>query len=316
MENIFRSIAAWQAAGKKTALAVVIETWGSAPRRAGSLMAIADDGRFEGSVSGGCVEGTVIAEAEALLKNGERSKRLSFTVSSEQAWGVGLACGGQIEIQLAALPAKLEEQINLFLDAIALRKAGNLMIDLSSGHLNFREDTPQESLACDTASLLLPVRPKKWLIIIGAVHIAQHLAPMAESTGYDVSVLDPRAAFTESRQFGEAELIEDWPDEYLASAKIDDRTAIVTLTHDPKIDDAALTLALTSAAFYIGCLGSKKTHAARIGRLQKAGLEPSRTDRIHGPVGLDIGAKTPAEIAISIMAEMTLALRQGAEATR
>jgi xanthine dehydrogenase accessory factor len=156
--------------------------------------------------------------------------------------------------------------------------------------------------------------PPLRLILVGAVHIAQALVPMAQLAGYDVAVIDPRSAFGSSERFPGVTLSNDWPDEAMAQMKPDLRTAVVTLTHDPKIDDPALVSALKSDVFYIGALGSKKTHAARLERLTAAGFGPDDFARIHGPVGLSIGAKSPAEIAISILAQMTAALRQPAPA--
>ncbi|NVJ96816.1 MAG: XdhC family protein [Alphaproteobacteria bacterium] len=303
MEKIFASLAKWHQEGMKTALAVVTRTWGSAPRGVGSLMAIAKDGRFEGSVSGGCVEGTVIAEALALIEAGG-TKCLSFTVASEQAWEVGLACGGQIDIQVVALGGAVDKQANSIIAAITNRQCGRIAFSLVQGTFNFLEEKQIDIIQISEEILSLKLEPKCRLVLIGAVHIAQYLAPMAIETGFDVTVIDPRATFTESRDFGAATIVEDWPDEVFARQAADDHTAIVTLTHDPKIDDAALAPALKSSAFYIGCLGSKKTHAARLSRLQDAGFGAESLGRIHGPVGLNIGAKNPAEIAVSILAEI------------
>lgn len=176
-----------------------------------------------------------------------------------------------------------------------------------------------EVLASDRAAIvagpdgdwfLNPFNPPLRLVIVGAVHIAQPLARMAALAGYDVTVIDPRTSFASENRFPDIDLRHDWPDEALAALAPDTRTAVVTLTHDPKLDDPALQTALKSAAFYIGALGSKKTHAARVARLKEAGFEDVDIARIHGPVGLSIGAKSPAEIAISIMAQMTGVLRQ------
>lgn len=150
--------------------------------------------------------------------------------------------------------------------------------------------------------------PPLELVIVGAVHIAQALAPMATIAGYAVTIVDPRGAFADEARFDALPLIRQWPDEALRAAVIGERTAIVTLTHDPKLDDAALTAALASPAFYIGALGSKKTQVARHARLERAGFDTAAIGRVHGPVGLDIGAKSPAEIAIAILAEMTAVL--------
>lgn len=308
MKKIFSSLLAWQEVGLKTALAVVTKTWGSAPRRVGSLMAIASDGRFEGSVSGGCVEGTVIAEANVLAGSGG-SKLLKFTVSSEQAWEVGLACGGQIEIMIVGFAGDIAQACSCILEALAHRNSGTISLALGEGALAFSPGDPT-ALSIGDHSLTLPVEPKRQLFIIGAVHIAEYLCVMADAAGYAVTIIDPRAAFSESRNFGACDLITDWPDEFLKGNCPDSRTAVVTLTHDPKIDDAALVPALASDAFYIGSLGSRKTHAARLARLREADLGGDTLARIHGPVGLNIGAANPAEIAVSILAEMTQTLRQ------
>lgn len=154
-----------------------------------------------------------------------------------------------------------------------------------------------------------PFNPPLRLVIVGAVHIAQSLAPMAMTAGYDVTVVDPRGAFATEERFVGVRLIDEWPDDALAALAIDARTAVVTLTHDPKLDDPALAVALRSAAFYVGCLGSRKTHAARVKRLAANGFAEGEINRIHGPVGLAIGAQTPVEIALSILAQMTAELR-------
>jgi len=315
MQQIFQTLCDWQSAGSAVTLAVVTKTWGSAPRRAGSLMAIAADGRFEGSVSGGCVEGDVIAEAGTLAQSvdGEKgggSKKLSFTVSSKDAWQVGLACGGEIEITLVALPHAASGALQAVIKAIDERGAGIIGFDLATGAAIFGPGTMENAATVDATTLRLRVQANRRMAIVGAVHIAQHLCPMAVAAGYDVTVIDPRAAFVENRAFDGATTVTDWPDDYFSNNPLDHRSALVTLTHDPKIDDAALMPALGGAAFYIGCLGSRKTHAARLGRLEKAGMSPEQLSRIHGPVGLNIGAKNPAEIAISILAQVTQALRQ------
>lgn len=174
------------------------------------------------------------------------------------------------------------------------------------------EDKPR-TVETDQGPLFLNVfNPPLRLVVIGAVHIAQALVPMAQFTGYEVIVIDPRSAFGSAERFPGVTLSNDWPDEAMAELKPDLRTAVVTLTHDPKIDDPALIAALQSDVFYIGALGSRKTHASRLERLRQAGIAEHELARIHGPVGLNIGAKSPAEIATAILAQMTAALRQPA----
>lgn len=176
------------------------------------------------------------------------------------------------------------------------------------------EDRPRTVETADGPLFLNVFNPPLRLILVGAVHISQALIPMARLAGYEVTVIDPRSAFGSMERFPDVTLSNDWPDEAMAALKPDLRTALVTLTHDPKIDDPALEAGLRSDVFYIGALGSRKTHAARIERLTAAGFRPHDLARIHGPVGLAIGAKSPAEIAISILAQMTQALRQAAPA--
>jgi len=303
----------WHQAGHGVALATVIETWGSAPRRAGSMSCIRDDGLFTGSVSGGCVEGDVIAAAEDTISQG-RVQKLNYGVSNTKAWEVGLACGGKISIILEPAPIDLIQQaVTLRQDKIPFA----LLLSEEKGSLRcIREDNAAlksgkltSVLWEDKAAVLIPFNPPLKLIIIGAVHIAQALIPLAAQMGYEVILIDPREGFAQAERFQSITIIGDWPDEALGEVEINNRTAIVTLTHDPKLDDPALTQALRSDCFYIGSLGSKKTHAARLERLKSAGFKDKDLNRIHGPVGLDIGAKNPEEIALSIMAEITSVLR-------
>lgn len=302
----------WLSAGHSIVLAVVSKTWGSAPRPTGSLMVIHENGHFEGSVSGGCVEGSVIAEASVLM-GGTQSKTLEFTVASSDAWQVGLACGGQIHIQLFPLGKQDAGAILAAIDHLERRVSGGLGLSKKPSHAFFVPDgyigTAQSSLAEDDQELTIAVQPKPQLYIVGAVHIAQALTPMATECDYRVTVIDPREIFIEERAFAGAAVIHDWPDEYFAAHPLDALSALVTLTHDPKIDDAALKHGLNSDAFYIGSLGSKKTHVARLGRLSKNRFSQEQLGRINGPIGLNIGSKSPAEIAVSIMAQITADFR-------
>ena len=308
----------WHRAGRGAALATVVQTWGSAPRQAGSQMVIDGSGAMEGSVSGGCVEGAVITEALEAISDGQR-RVLTFGVSDDDAFAVGLACGGEIKVLVepvgTAIPLELLE------DLIAKRQKGQAVAyvtDLQSGEPRLRSadnypnrfSLDQSGIETDARTFVCVHNPPLRLAIVGAVHIAQYLAPMAQACGYDVSVIDPRPAFASVKRFGEVDLRDKWPDEALAEMALDARTAVVTLAHDPKIDDPAITAALQAEVFYIGCLGSKRTHAKRLERLGKAGFDAEDLSRIHGPVGLPIGGRQPAEIAISIMAELTQVLRK------
>lgn len=316
---------AWHRAGKGAALATVVETWGSAPRQPGSQLAISGGGEIMGSVSGGCVEGAVVTEAQAALADGQ-PRLLTYGVSDETAFAVGLACGGTIRVLVepvgAAAPALSEALLAELVEARAAGRAVAVATDLTqwtrsllhpgqdaAADLRFRADrSGREEDGRFIAVHNAPLR----LIVVGAVHIAQPLLTMARVCGYAPVLIDPRSAFGSAARFPGETILDDWPDEALASLAPDTRTAIVTLTHDPKLDDPAILAALVSPAFYLGCLGSTRTHAKRLARLQEAGVSPADLARIHAPVGLDIGAKTPAEIAVSILAQITRVLRQGA----
>jgi xanthine dehydrogenase accessory factor len=320
----------WLDAGRGVALGTVINTWGSAPRQAGSVIAVRDDGAFVGSVSGGCVEGAVIEQAQATMRDG-KFRRLEFGVQDEQAWSVGLACGGRIEILVEPIASdQAHTTLRTLNEARRQERAMVRAIDVSTGESRLIDPSLDNSplgLAAATAAradrstnaeidgrtwFLALANPAVDLVIVGAVHIAQALAKMAALVGFRVRVIDPRTSFATNERFPGVALAHEYPDEALARAPLGRRSALVTLSHDPKIDDPALTAALDSPAFYIGALGSKKTQAARHGRLMARGFSDVKLARIHGPVGLDIGAKNPEEIALSIVAQITEVLRRTA----
>jgi xanthine dehydrogenase accessory factor len=302
---LFETALKWMHDGHKVAIATVLQTWGSAPRPTGSHMIVRDDGLFEGSVSGGCIEGEVIAGAQTSLASNV-SKSLSFGVADAMAWEVGLACGGQISILVQPLgdahfPPLLLARI------VEETRSGRIMqieIDETKGTAKIAETEKPDDGTFSYA-------PAARLAIVGAVHITQYLAPMASQLGYQVTIIDPRDMFARADRMQALQVIPAWPDEALAGWKPDGSSAIVALTHDPKLDDPALASALQSPAFYIAALGSRKNHSARLQRLQALGFSDSDCNRIHGPAGLAIGAKSPAEIAISVLAQMTAVRRTG-----
>lgn len=315
-ENAPETALEWHQAGHGAALATVVETWGSAPRRAGSQLVVGGDGRISGSVSGGCVEGAVVLEAQEALSDG-KPRLLEFGVSDEDAFAVGLACGGTIRILVdpvgGALPAELLGEL---VAARAARKPLAYLANLSSGARRLiagaypdRMRLDRSGLEDDGETFVAVHNPPLRLIIVGAVHIAQALVPMARLAGYDPVLIDPRDAFAAPGRFPGETILDDWPDAAVAKLGLDARTALVLLTHDPKLDDPALEAALKADCFYIGALGSKKTQAKRVARMTAGGFSEAEIGRIHGPVGLDIGAAGPAEIAVSILAEMTAVLR-------
>ncbi|MEP6021198.1 MAG: XdhC family protein [Paracoccaceae bacterium] len=307
----------WHKAGRRAALATVIETWGSAPRRAGAQLVIAGDGEMQGSVSGGCVEGAVVVEALEALDQGQ-ARVLEYGVSDDDAFAVGLACGGTIRVLVEPVGATLsEDMLNTIVATRATRGQLAYVADLNSQDRTLVTDGYPARFAQDKSGVeedgqtFVGIHnPPLRLAIVGGVHIAQALVPMARIAGYDPVIIDPREAFGAQSRFPDTKVINDWPDDALAEMGLDARTALVLLTHDPKIDDPALHLALKSKAFYIGALGSKRTHAKRVARLEDAGFSADEIARIHGPIGLNIGSVNPQEIAISVIAQMTQTLRQ------
>lgn len=305
LDRLLSAFAAWRAAGHGMAVATVVSTWGSAPRRVGSMLLVRDDGLFEGSVSGGCVEGAVIEAAVARMRAGG-GELLTFGVANETAWEVGLACGGTIRILVQAVddsgfPPALFDRLA---EARAAGEPLTIAADFASGRTR----------GADSGDFVHRIDPPLRLMIMGAVHIAQSLVPMARMLGYRPLLVDPRSAFagqsTDTPRFAGVDIDGRWPDEALSEWKPDRASAIVTLTHDPKLDDPALEIALRSPAFYIGALGSRKTHAARLERLAAKGFDEAALARINGPAGLAIGAANPAEIALSVAAQMVASWRQ------
>lgn len=317
-DNIPELALQWHQAGAGAALATVVETWGSAPRRVGAQMVVSAAGEIAGSVSGGCVEGAVVAEAIEALADG-KLRLLEFGVSDQDAFAVGLACGGTIRVLVEPVgPVLPVTMLTDLLSARARRQPIAYVVDLDSGMRRLQTQGFDQRFRMDGSGFepggqrfVAIHNPPLRLIVVGAVHIAQALLPMARLVGYDPLIVDPRSAFAAPSRFPGAEIREDWPDQALSEIGLDQRCAVVLLTHDPKLDDPALHIALKSEVFYIGALGSSRTHAKRQVRLQQSGFSAAEIDRIHGPVGLDIGAASPAEIALAILAEMTQVLRRG-----
>ncbi|WP_299748500.1 XdhC family protein [uncultured Tateyamaria sp.] len=309
----------WIKAGKGAALATVIETWGSAPRLAGAQMVVSGDGDMMGSVSGGCVEGAVVVEAMEALENGT-PRLLEYGVSDGDAFAVGLACGGTIKILVEPVGAAMpDNMLDALVTARASRQRAAYVVDTETWERRLDHDSHAARFAKDRTGMeedgktfVAIHNPPLRLAIVGGVHIAQALVPMAKLAGYDPYIIDPREAFGSEARFPGERVINDWPDEALAEIGVDARTALVLLTHDPKLDDPALHIALKSEAFYIGALGSTRTHAKRVARLEDGGFTADQIARIKGPIGLDIGAASPPEIAVSILAQMVATLRQGA----
>jgi xanthine dehydrogenase accessory factor len=337
MRDILSDIENWWADNKAIALATVIQTWGSSPRRAGAKMALTPDGRITGSVSGGCVEGAVFEAGVEVLKS-NRPQLLHFGVADETAWEVGLACGGSIDIFVKPLNMEffdalrstlVEEQPAVVITLVSgsqellgremlIHEDGNV-----KGTLHRELDPPALAMAKEVlmqgesrrvmlnedVELFMEVMlPPPTIIAVGGVHITIALMGLAKTLGYRTVVIDPRSTFGNEERFPNVDrLVQLWPAEAFQQIPLTRATAIAMLTHDPKLDDPALKIALPSPAFYVGALGSKTTQSQRRQRLLDEGLTESQLDRLHGPIGLEIGAGTPEEIAISIMAEIVAA---------
>jgi xanthine dehydrogenase accessory factor len=340
MRDILADLILWNKEDTPIALATVIQTWGSAPRRAGAKMALASDGQIIGSVSGGCVENAVYeAGIESLKTN--RPQLLHFGVADEIAWQVGLACGGSIDVFVKPLDKNFFEMLRSVIENE--EQAVHITVvrgpdELLGSELLFHENgqvhgslgkewdeiiskRAHETLANGISSrvvlnedieiFLEAILPSPTLIIVGGVHIAVSLTSMAKTLGYRTVVIDPRKAWGNKERFPHTDqLIQAWPQEAFKQIQVTRSTAIVMLTHDPKIDDPALKFALNSEAFYIGALGSKSTHAKRRERLLNEGISDEQLSRLHAPIGLDIGAQTPEEIALAIMAQVVNAHRK------
>ncbi len=287
------------------ALATVVETWKSAPCPVGTHMLVHEDGRFVGSVSGGCVEGDILqVAAEVIAQNSFAVRR--YGVADGSAWEVGLPCGGDIVVLVQNVspehfPGKLFGAIS---DARAARNTLLVGTDLATGASRVLDGEP-------AGVFVNRYLPPRRLIIVGAVEIAAALSDIARSMGIEVTLVDPRARFLTAERFPDVELDDRWPDDAIAALKPDARTAIVTLSHDPKIDDPALAAALKSEATYIAALGSKASHAKRIARLSASGASASQLARIEGPAGVAINAISAPEIALSIAGGMVRAFNDG-----
>ncbi|MBI3763744.1 MAG: XdhC family protein [Chloroflexi bacterium] len=329
----------WTERGDAVALATVIQTWGSAPREVGAKMAMTADGEIAGSVSGGCVEGAVFETGADVLKTA-RPTLLHFGVADDTAWSVGLACGGTIEVFVEPLAREwfqaLRECLTAERPAATVtvvrgpeQRLGRKMLVTDDGPVRGTIGEGADELALAAARKALAAGqservalavaeptevfvevylPSPALVIVGGVHIAIALASLAKTLGYRTIVVDPRKAFGAETRFPHVDrLIQSWPDEALTEIGLSRSTAVAMLTHDPKLDDPGLKVALPSPAFYVGALGSRKTQDKRRKRLLAEGLTEAQLDRLRGPIGLDIGARTPEEIALGVMAEIVAA---------
>ena len=344
MRDILETMKRWQAEERSIALATVVKTWGSAPRREGAKMGITNEMAMTGSVSGGCVEGAVVEEALAGLKDG-KPRLLKFGVADDMAWEVGLTCGGSIEVFVEPLDARwcdalaeLAERDKYGVTVTVMEGAyigEKVLLDGAGDVLYKSQALPDDTLSrlkaaaadCSKSGIVTfnavdekgetrvmvdmqVERPH--LILIGGVHVSIPLQAMATQVGFRVSIVDPRSAFASKERFPDAaNILHSYPDKALPQLGLDRSTYLAVLTHDPKIDDPALITALPANIPYVGVLSSGRTHRQRVARLKEAGLSDELIARIRTPIGIDIGASTPEEIAVCILAEI-IAVRNGA----
>ncbi len=313
MQDIWPQLREWFVARERFALATVVKASKPSPRGVGSVLAIHEDGvRFIGSVSAGCVEHEVIEAARLCLDDGT-TRWLKFGPGEGFPWEIELSCGGSIEVRVEPAPHLRSGAEDTFLDDV--RKSLDEHVpcvwrtDGSSDSLDFCENARRETyeeLEGDTRVLYRFLGRRKRLFVIGASHIALHLASAAKMLQYEVVVVDPRESYAREDRFHSApdEICVEWPEVALGRYELGEFDALVAITHDPKIDDQSLEAALSSKCGYVGALGSKRSHAARLKRLGKKGFSEKSLSRIFGPVGIDIGSKTPAEIAVSIVAQL------------
>jgi xanthine dehydrogenase accessory factor len=345
MRDLLPTLTEWSDGDPLVALATVVGTSGSTPRPMGARLLVSRDGRMAGSVSGGCLESAVVLEAQATIEGDAPPRLLHYGISDEMGWAVGLSCGGEVDIFVETLESDGSDPvIEAVRTGIETSRAVALMTVLDGEHAGSRAaatsggglvgslrgipdaatiDAARPRLAsglpgvediAGTRVFVDPIVPAPQLVVIGAVHIAIPLVTMANAAGFIVSVVDPRTAFNNAERIIDADrLVTAWPDEALPRFDLGPRDAAVCLAHDPKFEDPALSALLRTETGYIGAIGSRGTHAKRVARLLEAGFTDADIARIHSPVGLNLGAQTPEEIAIAILAEI-VAVRRGRNA--
>ena len=308
--QVLKSAREWLKAGHRVVLATVVKTWGSAPRPIGALTAIRDDGMVEGSVSGGCIEDDMIARVRSRDLVQDTPALTRYGVSAEEAQRFGLPCGGTLELVLE--PLRSESGLDELLARVERHELVKRRLDMKTGRAEISAGKWSDQLAFDGTALVSVHGPHWRLLLIGAGQLSKYLAQMAQALDYHVTVCDPREEYADTWDVPNVEVTRGMPDDVVIGMNLDAHSAVVALTHDPKLDDMALLEALKSPAFYVGAIGSKKNNEARRRRLADFDLSQREIDRLHGPVGLQIGSKTPPEIAIAILAQMT-AVKNGVQ---
>lgn len=298
--TVLRRARQWLNEGHAVLLYTVVETWGSAPRPVGSLLALREDGLVEGSVSGGCVEDDLLARMS--LEDSDDCQVITYGISREESMRFGLPCGGTL--RLLREPLTRVGWIDELLRCCASHQRVVRRVDLASGRVELERTERSEALSFDGRVLRAPFGPAWRLLMIGAGQLSRYVADLARGLGFEIVVCDPREAYAHDWDGQDVRFVTGMPDDAVLAIEPDAHTAIVALTHDPRLDDMALLTALRSQAFYVGALGSRANNDKRRARLLALGLPEAAVARLHGPVGLPIGSRTPAEIALSLMAEV------------
>ena len=311
--EVLRTAAAWIEAGKRCELVTVIKTWGSSPRPIGAMLAVCEDGRVVGSVSGGCIEDDLLAEVREHGITRTTPALVSYGIDADEAHRFGLPCGGTIE--LAIEPLGKHSALAELLHRLDQQQLVARALVFESGAVTLAPAAPGAAQTV-AGGVLTTIHGPRWrLLIIGAGQLSRFVAQVASAMDYSVTVCDPREEYRDNWNLPEARLVHVMPDDLVIEARLDARSAVLALTHDPKLDDLALMEALKSEAFYVGAIGSRVNNARRRERLALFDLNPEQIARLHAPVGLYIGSKTPSEIAISILAELT-AVKNGVQHQR
>jgi xanthine dehydrogenase accessory factor len=301
--EVLKRCAEWLDADRRVLLVTVVKTWGSSPRPPGAMLAVRDDGLVEGSVSGGCIEDDIVGKVRADGMTASRCDSVTYGVTADEARRFGLPCGGTIQLVLE--PLTKDSGIRALLDAIEGGRLVSRRLELERGEATLGPARVTDGLAFDGKALTTIHGPRYRMLVIGASQLSKYLATMAQGLDYQVTVCDPRAEYEGTWDVAGVPLVTTMPDDTVLAMKLDERCAVIALTHDPKLDDMALMEALKSKAFYVGALGSRANNEKRRVRLRDLDVTEDEIARLHGPIGLYIGSRTPPEIAVSILAEVT-----------
>jgi xanthine dehydrogenase accessory factor len=303
--EVLKSSARWLEQGHRALLVTVVKTWGSSPRPEGAMLAVRDDGLVVGSVSGGCIEDDLIERVRQRGIEQSVPEAVKYGITAEEAHRFGLPCGGTIQLVLE--PLSKASGIAELCDAVEDGKLIARRVEMATGTVRLGPAQATDGVDFDGERLLTIHGPRYRMLVIGAGQLSRYLCNIAVGLDYQVTVCDPREEYTDEWDIPGTKIVRTMPDDTVLEMKLDERCAVIALTHDPKLDDLALMEALKTPAFYVGALGSRRNNAARRERLKEFDLNDTELARLHGPVGIYIGSRTPPEIAVSILAEVTAA---------